>query len=72
MFDDDLRDAYLRHLGIEREPPSIDGLQRLLVAHLDRVPFETMWIASASVTTSMRWPRRSASSTNTAAATASC
>lgn len=45
MFDDDLRDAYLHHLGVEREPPSIDALERLLVAHLDRVPFETMWIA---------------------------
>jgi arylamine N-acetyltransferase len=45
VFDDDLRDAYLRHLGVEREPPSVDALQRLLIAHLDRVPFETMWIA---------------------------
>ncbi len=45
MFDDDLRDAYLRHLGLDAEPPSVDALRRLVVAHLDRVPFETTWIS---------------------------
>ncbi len=44
MLDAALVDGYLLHLGVEREPPSVDALQRLVAAHLDRVPFETTWI----------------------------
>ena len=31
-------------LGLEAEPPSVDGLRRLHRAHVERVPYETMWI----------------------------
>jgi arylamine N-acetyltransferase len=37
-------DAYLARLGIEREPPSADALRRLHQAHVERVPYETVWI----------------------------
>ena len=45
MLDETRRDAYLTHLGLDAEPPSLEALDRLVVAHLDRVPFETTWIA---------------------------
>jgi N-hydroxyarylamine O-acetyltransferase len=41
--DDDLR-AYLRRLGLEAEPPSVDALHRLHRAHVERVPYETVWL----------------------------
>jgi N-hydroxyarylamine O-acetyltransferase len=37
-------DAYLRRLGVAAEPPSVDALHRLHRAHVERVPYETMWI----------------------------
>lgn len=37
-------DAYLARLGLEREPPSADALRRLHRAHVERVPYETVWI----------------------------
>jgi arylamine N-acetyltransferase len=37
-------DAYLARLGAEREPPSADALRRLHRAHVERVPYETVWI----------------------------
>jgi arylamine N-acetyltransferase len=37
-------DAYLARLGVEREPPSADALRRLHRAHVERVPYETVWI----------------------------
>jgi len=40
----DLIDAYLRRLGLEREPPSADALLRLHRAHVEHVPYETIWI----------------------------
>lgn len=39
-----MRDAYLRRLGIDVEPPSADALRRLHRAHVERVPYETVWI----------------------------
>src|SRR4249919_866408 len=36
--------AYLRRLGAEAEPPSVDGLRRLHRAHVERAPYETFWI----------------------------
>jgi N-hydroxyarylamine O-acetyltransferase len=39
-----LRDAYLRRLGLEAEPPSVDALVRLHGAHTERVAWETLWI----------------------------
>lgn len=36
--------AYLRRLGLEREPPSAEALVRLHRAHVERVPYETLWI----------------------------
>lgn len=38
------RDAYLRRLGVEAEPPSVDFLFRIHRAHVERVPYETLWI----------------------------
>jgi arylamine N-acetyltransferase len=37
-------DDYLGRLGLEREPPSVDALYRLHRAHVERVPYETVWI----------------------------
>ena len=38
------RDAYLARLGLEAEPPSVEALVRLHRAHVERVPYETLWI----------------------------
>ncbi len=43
-IDPELQAAYLRRLGLEAEPPSVDALQRLHRAQVERVPYETMWI----------------------------
>jgi N-hydroxyarylamine O-acetyltransferase len=43
-MEDDIRAAYLERLGLEAEPPSIDALKRLHRRHVERVPYETMWI----------------------------
>ncbi len=40
----ELRDAYLRRLGVETEPPSAAALDRLHRAHIERIPWETLWI----------------------------
>jgi arylamine N-acetyltransferase len=40
----DLQAAYLRRLGLDPEPPSLDALQRLHRRQVERVPYETMWI----------------------------
>ncbi|MEY2571617.1 MAG: N-hydroxyarylamine O-acetyltransferase [Acidimicrobiaceae bacterium] len=45
-MDEEQQAAYLRRLGLEVEPPSLDALQRLHRAHVERVPYETMWIAA--------------------------
>jgi arylamine N-acetyltransferase len=37
-------DDYLARLGLEREPPSAEALARLHRAHVERVPYETLWI----------------------------
>lgn len=39
-----LVDAYLGRLGVEAEPPSPEALARLHRAHVERVPWETLWI----------------------------
>ena len=40
----DVRDAYLRRLSLEAEPPSTEALVRLHRRHTERVPYETLWI----------------------------
>jgi len=40
----ELRDAYLRRLQLDAEPPSVDALFRIHRAQVDRVPYETTWI----------------------------
>jgi N-hydroxyarylamine O-acetyltransferase len=40
----ELRAAYLRRLGLDAEPPSVQALQRLHRRQVERVPYETMWI----------------------------
>jgi N-hydroxyarylamine O-acetyltransferase len=37
-------DAYLERLGLERESPSAEALARIHRAHVERVPYETLWI----------------------------
>ena len=37
-------DAYLRRLGLDAEPPSVDALFRIHRAQVERVPYETTWI----------------------------
>jgi N-hydroxyarylamine O-acetyltransferase len=37
-------DDYLARLGVEREVPSAGALRRLHNAHVERVPYETVWI----------------------------
>ena len=43
-IDQVLQAAYLVRLGLEAEPPSVEALQRLHRAHVERVPYETLWI----------------------------
>ncbi len=38
------KDAYLRRLQLEAEPPSAEALFRIHRAQVDRVPYETTWI----------------------------
>ena len=38
------RDAYLTRLGVEAGPPSVDALFELFRAHVERVPYETVWL----------------------------
>lgn len=40
----ELRDAHLDRLGLEAEPPSRQALRRLHRRHVERVPYETLWI----------------------------
>ncbi len=42
---DDDADAVLARLGVEPAPPSVDGLADLHRAWVERVPYETTWIA---------------------------
>jgi arylamine N-acetyltransferase len=44
VLPDDLRRRYLERLGLDAEPPSEEGLVRLHRAHVERVPYETLWI----------------------------
>lgn len=43
--------AYLAQLGLEAEPPSVEALGRLHRAHVERIPWETLWIHLSE-----RWP----------------
>jgi N-hydroxyarylamine O-acetyltransferase len=44
MIDDSLVAGYLERLGLDREPPSVEALGRLHRAHVERIPYETMWL----------------------------
>jgi N-hydroxyarylamine O-acetyltransferase len=48
MHPDD-RAAYLARLDLEAEPPSADALVRLHRAHVERVPYETLWIHTGEI-----------------------
>jgi N-hydroxyarylamine O-acetyltransferase len=41
----ELKDSYLRRLQLDAEPPSVDALFRIHRAQVERVPYETTWIA---------------------------
>src|ERR1700730_4344937 len=43
-MDAELQAAYLRRLGLDAEPPSVDALHRLHRRQGERVPYETLWI----------------------------
>ncbi|HMK11114.1 MAG TPA: arylamine N-acetyltransferase [Acidimicrobiales bacterium] len=45
-LDPEVCDAYLLRLGLERETPSAEALVRLHARHVERIPYETMWIHS--------------------------
>jgi N-hydroxyarylamine O-acetyltransferase len=40
----ELQTAYLRRLGLDAEPPSVEALQRLHRRQAERIPYETMWL----------------------------
>ncbi len=40
----DLVDLFLARLGLDREPPSVEALQRIMHAQLATIPYETTWI----------------------------
>lgn len=40
----DAHAAYLQRLGLTAEPPSVEALFRIHRAHVERVPYETVWI----------------------------
>jgi N-hydroxyarylamine O-acetyltransferase len=40
----ELQTAYLRRLGLDAEPPSVEALQRLHRRQVERIPYETMWL----------------------------
>ena len=44
-LDETVRAAYLRRLGVDAEPPSVQALRLLVQRHTERVPYETWWIA---------------------------
>ncbi|MEO7573066.1 MAG: arylamine N-acetyltransferase, partial [Acidimicrobiales bacterium] len=44
VLDPKVCDAYLARLGVEVEPPTVDALFRLHRAHVEQVPYETLWI----------------------------
>ena len=43
-MDVETRDAYLKRLGVDAAPPSVDGLFALHRAQVEHVPYETVWI----------------------------
>jgi N-hydroxyarylamine O-acetyltransferase len=43
-LDPRVREAYLARLGVAAEPPSVAGLRLLAQRHVERVPYETLWI----------------------------
>ena len=45
-LDPEIRRRYLGRLGLSAELPSVEALQRLHRRHVERVPYETMWIHS--------------------------
>lgn len=45
-LDPTVRDAYLARLGVAAGPPSVELLQRIARRHVERVPYETFWIAA--------------------------
>jgi N-hydroxyarylamine O-acetyltransferase len=44
MIDDSLVTGYLKRLRVDREPPSVAALRRLHRAHVERIPYETLWL----------------------------
>jgi N-hydroxyarylamine O-acetyltransferase len=43
-LDPEVRAAYLARLGVEGHDPSLEGLRLLMQRHVERVPYETIWI----------------------------
>lgn len=40
----EVRDAYLARLGVDPEPPSAAALRLIAQRHVERIPYETLWI----------------------------
>lgn len=47
--DPQLRAAYLKRLGLAAQPPTLEFLQLLHRRHVERVPYETLWIHSGEM-----------------------
>jgi N-hydroxyarylamine O-acetyltransferase len=43
-LDSEVREAYLARLGVEADSPTAAGLRLLTQRHVERVPYETLWI----------------------------
>lgn len=46
LLDPEAQAAYLARLGVAAEPPSVEALAELVARHVERVPYETLWIAA--------------------------
>jgi N-hydroxyarylamine O-acetyltransferase len=44
VIDESLTAGYLKRLGLQPEPPSIEALRRLHRAHVEQIPYETVWL----------------------------
>lgn len=45
-LDPTIQRAYLERLGVAPRPPSVDELRLIARRHVERVPYETLWIAA--------------------------
>jgi len=44
-----VRDAYLHRLGLDADEPSVEALRQVVNRHVERVPYETLWIRTGEL-----------------------